>query len=105
MGPLGLSSWGGRRLGGPLKGTGDPGGLSSWARRRLEAQLKGRGDARVSRRTLAVLEVASGEPVALVADRLRVTPRSVYNWVAAYTHSRDPDCLRDRDRPGRPTLL
>lgn len=79
--------------------------LTYWQRRRLEQQLNSTHDARVYRRTLAVLEVTSGEPVASVARRLRVSPRSVYNWLAAYGDDHRPDALVDRDRSGRPTLL
>lgn len=76
-------------------------------RRHLERQLHSTRDARVYRRTLAVLEVAQGEPVASVARRLRVTLRAVYHWVATYGRDRAPDALadRDRDRSGRPRLL
>src|SRR6266700_2847839 len=79
--------------------------LTFWRRRRLEQQLRSTPDARVYRRTLAVLEVASGQPVAAVAQRLRVSARSVYNWLAAYDRDRDPAALVDADRSGRPTLL
>jgi transposase len=79
--------------------------LTSWQRRRLEWQLRETRDARVFRRTLAVLEVAQGEPVCAVARRLRVTPRVVYYWLGAYTQGHEPDALRDRDRAGRPGLL
>jgi len=79
--------------------------LTYWQRRRLEQQLRCTHDARVYRRTLAVLEVASGQSVGSVAGRLRVTPRAVYLWLAAYTRDRDPAALADGDRPGRPTLL
>jgi transposase len=79
--------------------------LTTWQRRRLERQLRGTHDARVYRRTLAVLEVAHGEPVSAVARRLRVTPRVVYYWVEAYARGHDPDALRDRGRSGRPRLL
>ena len=58
--------------------------LTYWQRRRLEQQLRSTHDARVYRRTLAVLEVASGQAVGSVAGRLRVTPRAVYHWLAAY---------------------
>jgi len=75
--------------------------LSYWQRRRLEQQLRSTRDARVYRRTLAVLEVASGEAVASVACRLRVTPRVVYHWVAAYARAHSPAALADHDRPGR----
>ena len=79
--------------------------LTAWQRRRLERQLRDTHDARVYRRTLAVLEVAQGEPVASVARRLRVTPRVVYYWIAAYSRDHDPDAFRDQDRLGRPSLL
>jgi transposase len=79
--------------------------LTFWQRRRLEQQLQSTHDARVYRRTLAVLEVASGEPVASVARRLRVTPRAVYHWLATYAGDRRPADLADGDRSGRPTLL
>jgi transposase len=59
----------------------------------------------VYRRTLAVLEVARGDPVAAVARRLRVAPRAVYHWVATYGRDHTPDALADRDRSGRPRLL
>ncbi len=79
--------------------------LTAWQRRRLQRQLRAARDARLYRRTLAVLEVARGEPVASVARRLGVTPRAIYYWVAAYAHGYDPEALRDRDRPGRPAVL
>src|SRR4051812_20762600 len=79
--------------------------LTAWHRRRLQRQLRAPGDARVYRRTLAILDIARGEPVASVACRLGVTPRVVYYWVAAYAQGHDPDALRDRDRPGRPPLF
>src|SRR5262245_9766851 len=79
--------------------------LTYWQRRHLERQLHSTQEARVYRRTLAVLEVASGQPVATVAARLRVTPRAVYNWLAAYARGRDPAALEEGTRPGRPTLL
>src|SRR5258705_10428620 len=79
--------------------------LTYWQRRRLEQQLRSTHDARVYRRTLAVLEVASGQPVGSVASRLRVTPRAVYHWLAAYARDRDPAALADADRSGRPTPL
>jgi transposase len=79
--------------------------LTYWQRRRLEQQLRSTHDARVYRRTLAVLEVASEESVPSVARRLRVTPRSVYHWLATYGRDHDPAVLADADRSGRPTKL
>ena len=79
--------------------------LTFWQRRRLEPLLRSTHDARVFRRTLAILEVAAGEPVPSVARRLRVTPRAVYHWLAAYADDRSPAALADADRPGRPALF
>jgi transposase len=79
--------------------------LTYWQRRHLERQLRSTRDARVFRRTLAVLEVAGGEPVASVARRLRVTLRAVYHWAATYGRDHAPAALADRDRTGRPRLL
>ena len=79
--------------------------LTTWQRRRLERQLRETLDARVYRRTLAILEVAQGEPVASVAQRLRVTARAVYLWVEAYAQGHDPEALGDGDRSGRPSLV
>jgi transposase len=79
--------------------------LTFWQKRRLEEQLRETHDARIYRRTLAILEVASGEAVASVARRLRVTPRSIYHWVAAYSRDPSPAALVDADRCGRPALL
>jgi len=83
----------------------DPLTLTAWQRQRLQRQLRETHDARAYRRTLAVLEVARGEPVAAVARLLRVTPRAVYYWVATYARGHDPQALADRDRPGRPSVL
>jgi transposase len=78
--------------------------LTGWQRRRLERQLRAAHDARLYRRTLAVLEVARGRPVAEVAAALGVTRHSVYNWVAAYAAEHDPAALREGDHTGRPSL-
>ena len=78
--------------------------LTAWQRRRLQRQLHTAHDARLYRRTLAVLEVSRGKPVAEVAQALGVTPRSVYHWIDAYTQARDPEALADDVRSGRPSL-
>jgi transposase len=83
----------------------EPLSLTHWQRRHLESQLRSTFDARVYRRTLAILEVAAGESVPSVAHRLRVTPRAVYHWLAAYTADPQPSVLVDAHRSGRPTLL
>ena len=78
--------------------------LTRWQRGRLQRQLKATRDAHLYRRTLAVLQVASGKAVAAVAQDLGVTPRSVSNWVALDAQDHDPTVLRDEPRSGRPTL-
>ena len=57
-------------------------------RRGLERQLREAKDAALYRRTLALLEVARGRPVAEVAGALRVSRQSIYNWAAAYAAER-----------------
>ena len=79
--------------------------LTYWQRRHLERQLRTTRDARVYRRTLAVLDVARGEPVTAVAHRLRVTPRAAHHWVATYSRDHAPGALADHDRSGRPRPL
>ena len=78
--------------------------FTGWHRRRLERQLRAARDAALYRRTLAVLEVARGKPVAEVAGALGVSRQSVYNWAAAYAAEYDPQALADADRPGRPSV-
>lgn len=78
--------------------------LTTWQRRRLRRQLKETLDAHVYRRTLAVLEVDRGKPIAQVAETLGVSRQSIYNWVEAYQESHDPTALWDDDRSGRPSL-
>lgn len=82
----------------------EPLALTYWQRRHLEEQVRSTLDARVYRRTLAILEVAAGESVPSVAHRLRVTPRAVYHWLAAYLADRRPTTLADDSRSGRPTV-
>lgn len=69
--------------------------LTAVERRRLEAQVRSAREAGLYQRTLAVLEVASGQPVARVARLLRVSRRSVHNWLDAYRAGHDPQALQD----------
>jgi transposase len=78
--------------------------LTSYQRRRLRRQLRHTHDARLYRRTLAILEVSRGQPIALVARSLGVTPRSIYSWIEHYCEAFDPTALIDSDRSGRPSL-
>src|SRR3954452_25437740 len=73
-------------------------------RRRLEQQLRDTQDAGLYRRTLAVLEVAAGRPLAEVADMLRTSRVSVYHWIGCYEQARDPTALADRRGGNHPTL-
>jgi transposase len=57
------------------------------------------------RRALALLWLDGGDDVAEVADRLRVSRQSVYNWVQRYHDRSDLDLderLADGARSGRP---
>jgi transposase len=75
-----------------------------WGRRRLERQLKEAPTIRIYRRTLALLEITDGKPVAEVAQLLRMSRQAVYRWVELYTESHDPNSLIDRRRAGRPSF-
>jgi transposase len=77
--------------------------LSRGQRRDLRDQLKRTADAAVYRRTLGLLELDRGRPLAAVARSLGVTRQTIYNWIDAYTRSFDPQTLADADRSGRPT--
>jgi transposase len=78
--------------------------LTSFQRRRLQRQLQHTHDAHLYRRTLAILEVSRGKPVAQVAQSLGVTRRSIYYWIEHYREAFDPTALVEDDRPGRPSL-
>ena len=78
--------------------------LTAWQRRRLRRQLHRTPAARVYRRTLAILEVARGQPIVQVARTLGVSRRMVHYWIAGYARRHDPTDLLVHERPGRPTL-
>lgn len=78
--------------------------LTSAQRRRLRRQLHHTHDARLYRRTLAILEVSRGQPVAQVAQSLGVTQRSIYYWIERYRETSVPTALVDIERSGRPSL-
>src|SRR6266576_6812556 len=77
--------------------------LSSSQRRDLRGQLRGARDASYYRRLLALLELDRGKSVAEVADLLRVTRQSVYNWASSFAACPDPAVLRDQYGVGRPS--
>jgi transposase len=68
----------------------------------LEDQLTQTDDVRLYRRTLALLLWGRGTSVTEIASLLQVRRQSVYNWLASYTSTSDPACLRDALRSGRP---
>ena len=70
---------------------------------RLRQQLHHTQDARLYRRTLALLEISRGKPLAQIARTREVTRQTLYNWIDLYTQSFDPLTLRDTQRCGRPT--
>ena len=69
----------------------------------LERQLNSTRDAAVFRRTLAILEVAAGQPVTEVARLLRISRVSVHHWLTWYTETRDPGCLFDQRGGNHPS--
>jgi len=68
----------------------------------LEEHLIQIDDVRLYRRTLALLLWGRGTSVTEIASLLQVRRQSVYNWLASYTSTSDPACLRDAARSGRP---
>ena len=77
--------------------------LTYWQRRHLQQQLRQAAAVPVYRRTLALLELDRGRPVAEVAQAVGVSRQSVYNWVAAYVADHDPAALAEGSRSGRPS--
>jgi transposase len=71
-------------------------------RRKLEAALRQATDARVYRRVLAVLLVARGFPLYVVAGLLGQHWRTVSRWVHRYLARPQITSLEDAPRSGRP---
>jgi transposase len=78
--------------------------LTPSQRRRLEQQLRATRDAGVFRRTLAVLEAASGRSVTEIARLLRTSRPSVYHWLEGFHSSLDPGSLQDHRGGNHSTL-
>ena len=78
--------------------------LTDHDRKHLAALARASRDARETRRALAPLDLAAGEPATRVAHRHRVGRSTVYEWAARWADSdRPPDRRpRDADRSGRP---
>lgn len=79
--------------------------LTTSEQRALAQQLHATDDARIYRRTLALLQLARGQPIVEVARTLQVGRRSVARWLANYRKARKPQSLCDRPGRGRPRLL
>ena len=65
---------------------------------RLRQQLTHTRDAATCRRTLAILELDEGKPLAQVAHSLGVARQTIYNWLDAYCEAFDPSALADAAR-------
>ena len=79
--------------------------LSSGQAAKIEKLLISTKDVRQLKRAQALLWLSQGDSVDLVADRLRVTRQTVYNWLARFaTRTEQPLDLRiaDAKRSGRP---
>lgn len=76
--------------------------LSANERRQLMTFLRQTNDVRQYRRTLAVLESGCGKTAAEIAQMLRVSRQSVYNWIEDFRRTRDVQGLVDAPRFGRP---
>jgi len=76
--------------------------LTPALRRKLQAELRRAEDASYYRRLLTILELDRGKTVAEVAELLRVTRQSVYNWADSFAACPDPVALQDRYSSGRP---
>src|SRR2546421_4625999 len=77
--------------------------LTAPQRRQLRAKLRSAGHVGYYRRLLAVLELDRGKSVAEVADLLRVTRQSIYNWARFFVACPEPAALRDHYGIGRPS--
>lgn len=69
--------------------------LTPQQRYRLRRTRDATHDADLFRRTLALLQLDQGLPVATVASELGVTRQSVYNWLDRYLLAPTPRALRD----------
>jgi transposase len=76
--------------------------LTAKERRELMTLLRQTHDLRQYRRALAVLESSGGKAAMEIAEMLRVSRQSVYNWIENFRQTRDVQELIDAPRPGRP---
>ena len=78
--------------------------LTARDRDQLAALARASRDARETRRALALLDLAAGEPATRVAARYQVGRSTVYEWAARWADATRPRGarLRDATRSGRP---
>src|SRR4051812_14474497 len=79
--------------------------LSSRAAAQIEKLLVSTNDVRQFKRAQALLWLSEGDSIDQVAERLRVTRQTIYNWLARFeTRVEQPIALRiaDAKRSGRP---
>jgi hypothetical protein len=74
--------------------------LTARDRDQLAALARVSRDARETRRALALLDLAAGEPDARVAQRYQVGRSTVYEWAARWADAARPRDRRLGTRPG-----
>jgi transposase len=79
-------------------------GIDHHDRQRLAGAWRRVTDVRTYRRVQAVLLVAGGHPVTEVAQLTGAKPAAIYDWVARYLRTHQPDSLADAPRSGRPRV-
>jgi transposase len=79
-------------------------GLDHHDRQRLAGALRRATGVRTYRRVQAVLLVARGRPVPEVAHLTEAKPAAIYDWVARYLRTHQPESLADAPRSGRPRV-
>ncbi len=81
--------------------------LTAKERLKLEAVVSHPEDAKQLKRAQGLLAVADGERPTRIAQRLRVTRASIYEWVKRWRQNLGRPCQRllDRDRSGRPATV
>lgn len=82
--------------------------LTNEERNALEATLRANVPGKELQRAQALLLLDESEPVAEVADVLRVSRQTIYNWVARFQLRRSrtvAERLRDAPRDGRPATV
>ncbi len=79
-------------------------GFDQHDRQPLACALRRATEVRIYRRVQAVLLVARGHCVPEVAQLTGTKAAAVYDWVARYLQSHQPNCLADARRSGRPRV-